>query len=153
MRALVRCRKELDGYTVAICQAQNAVKTCAARLVQTYGLNIEVLPRVEYSTILKHMASSRIFMALTVNDGLPSMLCEAMGLGAFPVHSRIESVEEWVTDGDNGLLVPAEDPQATAQALRRALLDDALVGQAMIFFPGRRLEPPRAMMTPNTRWP
>ena len=53
-----------------------------------------------------------------------------MLLGAFPIHSDPESIREWIRDGENGLLVPAEEPQAVLDALRRALTDDNLVDRA-----------------------
>jgi glycosyltransferase involved in cell wall biosynthesis len=67
---------------------------------------------------------------MTVNDGLPSILVEAMAFGALPLHSDLEPIREWITDGKNGLLVEAEDVAMTAAALRRAVSDDAFVDQA-----------------------
>ena len=51
-------------------------------------------------------------------------------MGVFPIHSGLETVREWIYDGQNGLLVPPEDVQAVAQALRKALENDALVDKA-----------------------
>ena len=57
-------------------------------------------------------------------------MLEAMVMGAFPIQSDTVSTAEWITHGDNGLLVPAEDPVAIAAAIRRALSDYALVDRA-----------------------
>ncbi len=37
---------------------------------------------------------------------------------------------KWIRDGENGLLVPPEDPDAVEAAIRRAVTEDALVERA-----------------------
>jgi glycosyltransferase involved in cell wall biosynthesis len=130
MDALERCQDLLTGYRIAISQASPAVAKKANTLNSTTALNIQVLPHLRYDNLLRIVGQSRAMLALTVNDGLPSILVEAMSLGAFPIHSDLEPIREWIRDGENGLLVPAEDPQAVAHALRRALKDDGLVDRA-----------------------
>jgi len=129
MRAFDLCRDELAGYHIAIGQAVPAVAREAERLSAT-GLDIRVLPRLPYDDLLRIVGSSRVSMALTVNDGLPNHLVEALALGALPLHSDLEPIAEWVEDGVNGLLVGAEDVEGVAAALRRALTDDVLVDRA-----------------------
>ena len=51
-------------------------------------------------------------------------------MGAFPIQSSTACADEWVEDGKSGFIVPPEDPQAVAEAIRRALGDDDLVNQA-----------------------
>ncbi len=53
-----------------------------------------------------------------------------MSLGAFPIQSNTSCADEWVIDGESALLVPPEDPQIIAAAIRRAVTDDILVDQA-----------------------
>ena len=68
---------------------------------------------------------------MTLNDGLPSSLVEAMSLGALPVHSDLSSIREWVTHDVNGLLVNVDDSHAITEAMRKAITDDAFVKNAM----------------------
>jgi len=44
-----------------------------------------------------------------------------MACGAAPVVSDLPSLREWITDGENGLLVPVGDPEALAAAIVRLL--------------------------------
>jgi glycosyltransferase involved in cell wall biosynthesis len=46
------------------------------------------------------------------------------------LHSDLEPIREWITDGQNGLLVPPEDLDTIIPALRRALTDDNFVERA-----------------------
>jgi glycosyltransferase involved in cell wall biosynthesis len=93
-------------------------------------LKIEVLGNVSYNLLLKYFSLSRIFISFTINDGLPSSLVEAMSLGAFPIHSNLESISEWITDGINGFLVPIHDKNILKKAIIQSLHDDDLVKNA-----------------------
>jgi glycosyltransferase involved in cell wall biosynthesis len=49
-----------------------------------------------------------------------------MACGSFPVAGDIESLREWVTNGENGLLVDPADSHALANAICFALETPAL---------------------------
>jgi glycosyltransferase involved in cell wall biosynthesis len=76
------------------------------------------------------MGRSRIALALSTTDGTPNAMLEAMIMGAFPIQSNTVSTGEWIIDGRNGFLVPPEDTEATARAIRKALGDNGLVDRA-----------------------
>jgi glycosyltransferase involved in cell wall biosynthesis len=59
-------------------------------------------------------------------EGIPVVLMEAMSSGVPVVASAISGIPELVEDGVGGLLVPAGDPRAIADALRRLHADPAL---------------------------
>jgi glycosyltransferase involved in cell wall biosynthesis len=59
-------------------------------------------------------------------DGLPNVLVEASSQRLACVSTNISGVPELLSDGENGLLVPPEDPRALAAALERAIRDPAL---------------------------
>ena len=59
-------------------------------------------------------------------DGLPTVLLEAMGAGRTVVASNLPGINEAVTDGETGLLVQPNSPDALATALRAALTDERL---------------------------
>jgi glycosyltransferase involved in cell wall biosynthesis len=56
-------------------------------------------------------------------DGLPNVLVEASSQGLMSVSTNISGVPELLVDGQNGLLVPPEDPQALASAMETAIRD------------------------------
>lgn len=58
-------------------------------------------------------------------DGLPTVLLEAMGSGRAVVASDLPGIDEAVTDGKTGLLVPPNHPEALAEALQGLLADGA----------------------------
>ena len=59
-------------------------------------------------------------------DGLPNVLVEASSQRLTCISTTISGVPELLSDGENGLLVPPEDPAALASALERAIRDPQL---------------------------
>ena len=51
-------------------------------------------------------------------------------MGSFPIQSNTSCLGELLQDGESGMLVHPEDPEAIAAALRRAVTDDDLVDRA-----------------------
>lgn len=132
MRAFQLCADHLRDYRVIIGQTSPSIAVEAPLLHALTGLDVQVLPvgRAPHDTILRAIGASRVMMAITINDGLPSTLVEAMTLGALPLHSNMEPIAEWVENGVNGLLVDPEDPASVAEALLRAVREDSLVDTA-----------------------
>ncbi len=133
LRALEMCDDVLQDYKVVIYIAmpEEDMRIAAVLFSQNTGIPIEIAPLGQpYNKILELFASSRIFIGLSISDGLSISLVEAMSLGAFPIQSNTSCADEWVIDGESALLVPPEDPQIIAAAIRRAVTDDTLVDQA-----------------------
>ncbi len=59
-------------------------------------------------------------------DGLPNVLVEAASQKLTCVSTDVSGVPELLTDGENGLVVPPNDPAALAAALERAIREPAL---------------------------
>jgi glycosyltransferase involved in cell wall biosynthesis len=80
------------------------------------------LPRED---VLRHLAGARALLLSSAWENLPHAAVEALAVGTPVVATAVGGVPEVVRDGVNGLLVPPNDPEALAEAMR-ALLDDDL---------------------------
>ncbi|HUS70377.1 MAG TPA: glycosyltransferase family 4 protein [Anaerolineae bacterium] len=130
LEALHMCASYLAEYEIAVYLAGPNVRYAAEYVSRITGLRVTVLPQSSHDQVLKAMGRARIAIGVSVSDGTPNTMLEAMVMGAFPIQSDTVSTAEWITHGENGLLVPPEDPQAIASAIRRALTDDRLVERA-----------------------
>ncbi len=72
------------------------------------------------------LAMSDLFVLPTLDDALPTVLMEAMAVGLPLVASNVGGVPEMVSPQQNGLLVPAGDAAALAQACRHILQNPTL---------------------------
>jgi L-malate glycosyltransferase len=62
-------------------------------------------------------------------EGLPNAILEAMAAGVPVVATRVGGIPEIVEDGECGLLVPSQDPQALAESTLRLLQDSGLAAR------------------------
>jgi glycosyltransferase involved in cell wall biosynthesis len=59
-------------------------------------------------------------------EGHPGVIIEAMQAGVPVISTRLRAIPELITHGENGLLVPVQDSQALAEAIKRIALDSSL---------------------------
>jgi glycosyltransferase involved in cell wall biosynthesis len=60
------------------------------------------------------------------SEGLPNAILEAMAAGVPVVATCVGGIPEIIENGQNGLLVPPQNPQALAEAILRILRDSNL---------------------------
>lgn len=86
-----------------------------------------VLEWIGYSTTMPATLSRAHIVCLpSYREGLPRVLIEAAACGRAIVATDVPGCRGIVREGENGLLVPARDAPALAQALRRLILDREL---------------------------
>lgn len=140
LAAVERCRDLLQGYEVLVYSADPPVEAEARRLAAA-GLPVTLVPSprtglwrsvpgASHRDILALHGQARVAVGLSLTDGLSTSFVEAFAMGAFPVQSDTSGAGDLIVDRETGWLVPPEDVEAVAIALRRALTDDALVDAA-----------------------
>ena len=87
---------------------------------------VELQPRLTREEIAEQYRASQIVLSISTHDGTPNSFLEAIACGCFPIAGDIESLREWVTDGENGFLINPNDSKALANAILKALKDDEL---------------------------
>ncbi len=132
LKALQLCADLLKNYTVEIYLADKRVQKFAEEFSRSTGVPVKIIQHAENVEILKLFGRSRISIGMSITDGTPNTMLEAMIMGAFPIQSDTVSTAEWITSGRNGFLVSTEDVEMTAQAITRALKDDRMIEQAAV---------------------
>jgi glycosyltransferase involved in cell wall biosynthesis len=88
--------------------------------------HVELLPLQSRPQMAELFRRSRLAVSPSTHDGTPNTLLEAMACGCLPVAGDLESLREWITPGQNGLLVDPNDPASIAQGILLGLEDDVL---------------------------
>ena len=89
---------------------------------------VTVFSRLTYipnNQLLIYMGQSVLHIANSISDGMPNVVIEAMGMGAFPIQSNPGQVtEEVITHKKNGLLIQfPQDEQEIARLIIMAIDD------------------------------
>lgn len=86
--------------------------------------DVEVLGWLDSDGLREQMALAQVLVLPSQVENLPLSLLEGMAWGLAPVVTPVGAVAEVVQDGRDGLLVPVDDADALAAALRRVISDD-----------------------------
>jgi glycosyltransferase involved in cell wall biosynthesis len=76
--------------------------------------------------MLDLFASSRIYVGISLSDGISTSLLEAMAMGAFPIQTSTACVDEWFADGVSGYRIDKEFlyDQLVERRIQEALAPD-----------------------------
>ena len=96
------------------------------------GHAVELLAPMPHAQMAQVYRRAAVLVSPSVHDGTPNSLLEGMSCGCFPVAGDLESIREWITDGENGLLTDATDPHRLAESIVRALKSKELRKQAAV---------------------
>jgi len=130
LRALERCADCLADFEIYLYSSNEITQAAAELFYSQTGKKINILNEISHNEMLVLNKEARINICINKSDGLPNSMLEAMMMGTFPIQSNTSIAEEWITHGQTGMLVPAEDPEMIERAIREALTNDALVDNA-----------------------
>lgn len=93
----------------------------ALRRLERVGLpkNLEVFPPLPHQQLIARYQRAAVYCQLSMREGLPNALCEAMLCGCVPVGTRRGGIPTAI--GQTGFYVDYGDPGATAKMISKAL--------------------------------
>ncbi|MCL5428385.1 MAG: glycosyltransferase family 4 protein [Chloroflexi bacterium] len=90
------------------------------------GDYVSLMPKLSPRALADSYHAAQVMVSPSTHDGTPNSLLEAMACSVFPICGDLESIREWITSGENGLLVDPTDPKALADAIVWALKDSKM---------------------------
>jgi glycosyltransferase involved in cell wall biosynthesis len=75
---------------------------------------LEPIPNMDMANVYRR---AQILVSPSVHDGTPNTLLEGMACGCFPTAGDLESIREWITPNENGLLFDSTNPRSIADAI------------------------------------
>ncbi len=88
--------------------------------------NVEFLGPLEHEQALEMMREADVVVCPSRDETMPIVLLEAFSISKAVVSFDVGGIREWIRDGFNGLLVPAEDVSAMAAAIEQIAGDPSL---------------------------
>lgn len=132
LEALYALPDLLKGFEVVVYSADPKAKRLAHKLGKKFELAVTSYSRggVAHQDLLKKFESARIYVGVSLSDGISVSLQEAMVCGAFPIQTNTSCADEWIVNGKSGFIVSPDDHEGLVKAIRTALENDDLVDEA-----------------------
>ncbi len=99
------------------------------RQAASLGIEDRIIMAGFAKDVAPYYALATIFALPSLSEGSPNVILEAMAAGLPIASTNAGGVPEILEDGVTGLLVPAQNPPALAEALRRLLQSEELRDQ------------------------
>ena len=121
---------ELEGFKIVLFSVSAEPRARALALRASGKLDISVIDYAPHEEILRMFGRARMYLGISISDGVSTSMLEAMVMGAFPIQTNTSCCDEWYADGEGGFIIPHDDPDVIRDRVRRALHDDDLVDRA-----------------------
>ena len=139
-RSYVRNDVFFQAIPLVLKKHPNAKFVCASMANKSQALqwinkldireSVELLPALLHAQMADVFRRAQIVVSPSIHDGTPNSLLEGMACGCFPIAGNLDSIREWITNGKDGILTEATDPQKLADAILEGLENKTLRDQA-----------------------
>ena len=96
------------------------------------GTAVQFLGQIPHEEMPTLLARADIYVSTSLHDGASVSLLEAIGAGTFPIVTDISANREWITDGENGYLVPVDEERILANRIIDAMKDRELLEKSRL---------------------
>jgi glycosyltransferase involved in cell wall biosynthesis len=132
LSALQMVVEQIRDFEIVVYSANKKTMRLVSKINKKCHLQIQCFPKksLSHDAMLELFMRARIYLGISLSDGISTSLLEAISTGAFPIQSDTSCANEWIENGKTGFIVPIE-PTTIAEALSQALNDNELVDDAM----------------------
>jgi hypothetical protein len=96
------------------------------------GLNVRGYRKnkLTHPEILDLFSRSRLYVGVSLSDGLSTSAIEAMSMGAFPIQSSTSCASEWFIDGVSGMSLLETSPSYIGKVISESFAESAKLDKA-----------------------
>jgi glycosyltransferase involved in cell wall biosynthesis len=132
LRACELAAKHLREYEVVIYSASIKSRIRAIKLRHVHKVRVTILKkRTPHHEMLKHFSEARVYIGISLSDGISTSLLEAMTAGCYPIQTDTSCANEWLST-TSGSVVPPNSVETIADALIKAIQDNDFVDLAAV---------------------
>jgi glycosyltransferase involved in cell wall biosynthesis len=134
VKALYLLIDELADFKIVFYSCNLKSIQLIKKLKRNTGLNVEWHSKGEltHGQMLDLFATARIYVGISVSDGISTSLLEAMAMGAFPIQTSTACVNDWFEDEMSGFYLQQATPKNLKSFIQRSLASPALLSAAQI---------------------
>ncbi len=118
LEAVEAIASDLKVYRLVVYSANRGTIKLAKHVAKRTGLDITIFGKgkLSHNQVLELFASAKIYVGLSLSDGISTSLLESMAMGAIPVQTATACCDEWFTD--SGVKVT----EITTEGVQKAIL-------------------------------
>lgn len=122
VEALYSLSSELADFKIVFYSCNAKTIRLVKKLKRKTGLNVEWNGKgaLSHAQMLDLFATAKIYMGISLSDGISTSLLEAMAMGAIPIQTSTACISEWVSE-ETGSIINQVNPEAIVRSLRSAL--------------------------------
>ncbi len=119
VEAIRNIAPELKDYKIVFYSCNTVTAKAAASLAESTSLDISthLIGALTHEEMLELFAESKVYVGLSLSDGISTSLLESMAMGAIPVQTATACCDEWFTD--SGVKVTG----ITLEGVQKAILE------------------------------
>lgn len=121
LEALALISGDLVGHKIVVYSANSTTIRLAKKIAKTTSLEFEIhgKGKLSHQGVLEMFASAKLYVGLSLSDGISTSLLESMAMGAIPVQTETACCDEWFNE--TGVSVKEITPEAVAKKIQEAL--------------------------------
>jgi len=132
LKACELAADHLQGYEVVIYSASIKSRIRALKLRHIHKIRVTILKkRIPHHEMLKHFSEARVYIGISLSDGISTSLLEAMATGCYPIQTNTSCANEWLMEY-SGSIVPPRNPALLSQLLVKIIPNKELIDAAGI---------------------
>ncbi len=111
---LLKVAEMLEQYRFILVGVNESLKSELPNLT-----NVEYVGKIPQEELRKYYSRSKVYIQISLREGLPNALCEAMLCECIPVGSKVNGIPNAI--GDAGFLVEKREPDKVLETIKEAL--------------------------------
>jgi glycosyltransferase involved in cell wall biosynthesis len=132
IKACELATEHLRGYEIVIYSASLKSRFRALKLRHIHDMKVTILKkRTPHEEMLRYFSEARVYIGISLSDGISTSLLEAMATGCYPIQTSTSCANEWLST-DSGSIVHADSVDSVSSELVKALLTDSLVDNSAV---------------------
>jgi len=132
LKACELAADHLQEYEIVVYSASLKARIRAIKLRRFHKIRVTILKkRIPHHEMLKHFSEARVYIGISLSDGISTSLLEAMATGCYPIQTDTSCANEWLST-ISGSIVMHNSISLITNALVKAIQADDFVDQSAI---------------------